>query len=240
MRAFVLSLLFITGCSTKPPEPVIPKPSNDEKSTYIRRIEEVVSDSASALVATTPSLPEGLPRKLIENQTERLSGISKPSINKVKEYERIIRENDSKAAKNDQKNAEKVEQESKELRERVEQAESQLALQELMTAAADEEAQRELKNKQLWQYSTIGVGMFFLGVLGMAFTPFKKNSAVLAVGGMLAMSSAWLFDSEWFSLIAGATMAFIATSVIVLVASYVYNAVKSRYAKDIKQEGEQE
>lgn len=228
MRAIVLIPILLCGCSLfkKETAPAIQPVTNEQKDQYIKKVEQVVSDSASAITAVAPALPVGVPRKLLENTAERLGGVSKPSVERTREYERMVRENDSKGAKKDEEEAKKVEQVSADLKRRAEEAESQLALQELLTAAADEEAQREIKNKQLWQYSTAGVAMFFVGVLGAAFSPWKKNSVVLMLGGMLAMSSAWIFDSEWFPWIAGSAVALVATSGVVLVCVWVVNKVK--------------
>lgn len=43
------------------------------------------------LTAVAPSLPSGIPREIVEGQITRLSGISKASVEKVKEFERMIR-----------------------------------------------------------------------------------------------------------------------------------------------------
>jgi hypothetical protein len=230
MRAIVLVPLLLCGCSLfkKETAPALPPVTNEQKDNYIKKVEQVVSDSASAIIAVSPSLPQGVPRKLLDNTAERLSGVSKPSVERTKEYERMVRENDSKGAKKDEEEAKKVEQVSADLKRRAEEAESQLALQELMTAAADEEAQREIKNKQLWQYSTAGLGLFVAGVLAVAFTPFKKNGAVLMLGGIIGMSVAWVFDSAWFPWVVGTAVSLSALSGLFLLGTWVWERYKSR------------
>ena len=67
-------------------------------------------------------------------------------------------------------------------------------------------ADGEFKQKVLWQFSTAGLGLFTAGLLALAFTPFKKSAGIVMAGGMLAMASAWIFDTTWFAWIVGVPM----------------------------------
>ena len=206
---FILPALFLLGCSTAP-KPLPPAPvetKNQEKDKYITRVEDIVSDSASALTAVVPSLDKGNVRGLVEAQVTRLSGVSKPSVAKVEEYTRIIKQNDSKAVENDKKEASKVDEETTALYAMVEQKDYELA-------EAHSRADAEFKQKVLWQFSTAGIGLFVVGVLVTAFTPFKKSGAIVMGGGTLAMASLWIFDSQWFTYIAGGSVGLVAVSLI--------------------------
>ena len=210
-----LAILFVfatlCGCSSTP-KPLPPAPvetKNQEKDNYIARVEDIVSDSASALTAVVPSLDKGNVRGLVEAQVTRLSGVSKPSVAKVEEYTRIIKQNDSKAVEKDKKDASKVEDETTALYAMVEQKDYELA-------EAHSRADAEFKQKVLWQFSTAGLGLFVTGLLEVAFTPFKKSGAIVMGGGALAMASLWIFDSQWFAWIAGLSVGFVALAGLVL------------------------
>lgn len=198
---FLLLALLLCGCSSAPkPLPTISvEPQNKEKDQYIQKVESVVSDSASALTAVVPVLDKGTVREVVEAQVTRLSGVSKPSVAKVEEFTRIIKQNDSKAVQKDKKEASKVEAETDALYALVEQKDW-----EVMEAHARADA--EFKQKILWQFSTAGLGLFVAGLLVVAFTPFKKNGAVVMAGGALAMASLWVFDSQWFTWIIGGSL----------------------------------
>jgi len=198
---FLLIALLLCGCSSAPkPLPPAPvEPQNKEKDQYIQKVESVVSDSASALTAVVPVLDKGTVREVVEAQVTRLSGVAKPSVAKVEEFTRIIKQNDSKAVQKDKKEASKVEAETDALYALVEQKDW-----EVMEAHARADA--EFKQKILWQFSTAGLGLFVAGLLVVAFTPFKKNGAVVMAGGALAMASLWVFDSQWFTWIIGGSL----------------------------------
>ena len=226
---FLFLTLFLTGCfSTSKPTQSIEtvEPLNREKDNYITKVEAVVSDSASALTAVVPTLDKGNARGLVEAQVTRLSGISKPSVQKVEEYARMIKQNDTKAVDKDKVEASKVESEIDALNALVEERDLELIE---VHARAD----AEFKQKILWEYSTYGIGLFAIGVLTVAFTPFKKSGGIVVAGGMLAMASAWIFDSSWFLWIVGSVIAVTAFSI-------VYAIVKNNKAKpedDPKQVG---
>ena len=217
MRFLFLALLLV-GCSTAPkPTPLPIEPQTKEKDQYITKVESVVSDSASALTAVVPVLDKGTVREVVEAQVTRLSGIAKPSVAKVEEFTRIIKQNDTKAVEQDKKEASKVDEETTALYAMVEQKDFEIA-------EAHARADGEFKQKVLWQFSTAGLGLFIVGVLVVAFTPLKKSGAIVMGGGSLAMASLWLFDSKWFTYIA-------ATSVGIVVFSLVIMLVKNLFPK---------
>lgn len=190
---YLLAVLFLAGCSTAPkPAPAAPDSKNQEKDRYIDRIEAIVSDSASALTAVAPVLPQGNAKGLVEAQAVRLSGISKPSVAKTEEYRRIVAQNDSKGVEKDKKEAAKVDKETDDLWAVVQ-------MRDIEIEAADIRADSEFKQKVLWRYSTVGLAVFVAGLLALALTPFKKSAGIVMAGGMLAMASAWIFDSAWFT-----------------------------------------
>ena len=207
---YTLLALFLCGCSTITPQAPIPiETPNKEKDTYITKVESVVSDSASALTAVVPNLDKGNVRGLVEAQVTRLSGVSKPSVAKVEEYTRILKENDSKAIEKDKKEASKVDAETTALYAMVEQKDFEIQ-------EAHARADGEFKQKVLWQFSTAGLGLFVAGVLVVAFSPFKTKGITLMGGGALAMASLWIFDSQWFTWIAGGSIGMVCLSLLVV------------------------
>jgi len=197
-----LAMLFVfatlLGCSSAP-KPIAVETKNEDKDKYIDRVEAIVSDSASALTAVVPSLDKGNVRGLVEAQVTRLSGVSKPSVQKVEEYTKIIKQNDSKAVQKDKDEASKVEKETDELWAVVQ-------MRDIELEAAEIRADAEFKQKVLWKFSTVGLAVFVAGLLVVAFTPFKKSGAIVMGGGSLAMASLWIFDSQWFTYIAGGSV----------------------------------
>jgi hypothetical protein len=207
MRLLFLSLL-LCGCSTAP-KPVAPasETKNKDKDIYIDKIEAIVSDSASALTAVVPVLEKGTVRDVVESQVTRLSGIAKPSVAKTQEFQKIIATNDKKAVEKDKQEASKVDKDTDLLWAIVEQRDIEIE-------AADIRADAEFKQKVLWKYSTAGLGLFIAGLLIVAFTPFKKNGAIVMAGGSLAMASLWVFDSQWFTWIAGGSVGIVCLSLL--------------------------
>lgn len=208
-----LSILFVfvtlCGCTpaSKPQPPAPVENQNKEKDKYIQKVESVVSDSASALTAVVPTLNKGTVKEIVESQVTRLSGVSKPSVAKVEEFTRIIKQNDSKAVQQDKKEASKVESETDALWLMVEMKDYELI-------EANARADAEFKQKVLWKFSTAGLGLFVIGLLALAFTPFKKSAGTVMAGGMLAMASAWIFDSSWFVWIVGGSLGVTAISIV--------------------------
>ena len=209
MRYTLLALL-LCGCSTITPQAPIPvETQNKEKDNYITKVESIVSDSASALTAVVPVLDKGTVREVVEAQVIRLSGVSKPSVAKVEEFTRIIKQNDTKAVQKDKDEASKVDAETTALYAMVEQKDFEIQ-------EAHARADGEFKQKVLWQFSTAGLGLFVAGVLVVAFSPFKKSGAIVMGGGSLAMASLWIFDSQWFTWIAGGSIGMVCLSLLVV------------------------
>jgi len=219
--------MFVTlaGCTTAPkPQPVII--NNNEKDIYIKKVEEVVSESASALTAVAPSIPSGVGRELIEGQVIRLSGISKPSVVRVEEFKRIIREQDKIAVKKDKEEASKVDADTDKIWAIVEEQESTIAIAKAEAQNAEKEKQREMKSKVLWMCSCIGGAVFTAGVLLLAFSPRKVSGVIMMLAGGLATGSAWIFDSPWFPWIAGAGVGFAVLDLLVIAVTKTYKYLR--------------
>lgn len=216
MRLLLLSVL-LCGCVTTENPVISNETKNKEKDQYIDKIEAVVSDSASALVAVAPRLDKGSVKEVVESQVVRLSGIAKPTVKKTDEYRQMLDKNDSKAIQKDKESASKVDKETDELWAMV-------VVRDIQLEAAEVRADGEFKQKILWQYSTYGLAVFIAGLLALAFTPFKKSAGIVMAGGMLAMASAWIFESTWFTWIVA-----VAIGVSVLgIAISIYKAGKPK------------
>lgn len=187
---WVLLLLILTGCSTAPKPPVVVS-NNNEKDAYITKVEEVISESASALVAVAPSVPAGIPREIVQGQVQRLSGISKPNEAKVKEFERIIKEKDAKAVAEDQKKASKVDSETTKLWAEVEKKDKMLSEAIAVREQAERTLKEERKTKLILQASLACLGLLVFGVLVIAFAPMiflKRAGAVMVACAVLLES----------------------------------------------------
>lgn len=216
MKSFqTIAILFVfgmlVGCQTAtttiPPQAI--SYTNEEKDKYITKVEEIVSDSASALVAISGSLPQGDVRQLTEAQVTRLSGLSKPSVAKVEYYSGILKQGDSKAIQRDREEASKVDAETTALYAMVEQKDLELA-------EANSRADAEFKQKVLWQVSTAGLIIFAIGVGFLAFSPRKASGVILMLSGAGAIGSAWVFESPWFPWIAGAGVGFLVLDLLII------------------------
>jgi hypothetical protein len=197
----IIAILFIfgnlVGCETPEPQKVIHS-NNEEKDKYIEKVESVVSESASAIVAVLPSIPAGLARDIIESQGTRLSGVAKPSVESVGRYTRMVKENDSKAVQKDKEEALKVDAETELLYQMVTEKDKEIEDAKAERDLAIEEKKRELKDKILWALSCLGMAVSTGGLMVIAFTPWKIRGLILVAGGGLAISSVWILDSEWF------------------------------------------
>lgn len=235
MRSFqTIAILFIfgnlVGCQTvDEPKPIAL--TNEEKDKYIQKVEEVVSESASAIVAVVPSLPAGLARDIIESQGTRLSGVSKPSVESVARYTRMVKENDSKAVQKDKEEALKVDSETSVLWEMVLERDMELDAAKAERDLAIEERKRELKDKILWALSCLGMAVSTGGLLVIAFTPFKWRGAILVAGGGLAVASVWILDSDWFQYV-------LQTIVVLVVLDLLWTAIRWQLSRRSKARGE--
>jgi hypothetical protein len=187
-----LSSILLLGCSTasKPVAPVIIS-NNEQKDSYIQKVETIVSESTSALTAVAPSLPAGIPREIVEGQITRLSGVSKASVEKVKEFERMIKDKDQKAVEKDKEKASKVESETDKLWAVVEEQNQQIALEQAMRETAEAEAKEERKTKVVFQASSASLGLLVFGILVTAFSPWKKAGATVIALSIISFGALW-------------------------------------------------
>lgn len=192
MRFILLSLL-LCGCSifTKSPEPPVIISNNGKKDNYIDKVESVVSESASALTAVAPTLPEGVGRKLVEGQVIRLEGISKATVQKVKEYSDMLKKNDSKAVEADTKKAAKEEQEIDKLWAIVAEQDEKIAIEEQLRVQAEQVAIEERKSKLTYQASSASLGLLVLGILVTAFTPWKRSGMIVVAMSVISFGCLW-------------------------------------------------
>jgi hypothetical protein len=190
----------LVGCQTV--QHVTPIPiTNEEKDKYITKVEEVVSDSASALVAISGNLPQGDVRELTEAQVTRLSGLAKPSVSKVEYYTNILKQKDSKAIQKDKEEASKVDEQTNDLWAMVEERDAELDATKIALAQAEQERKLVFKEKVLWLLTCVGMAVSTAGLLVIAFTPWKTRGLILIAGGATAVASVWVLDSEWFKYI---------------------------------------
>lgn len=190
---FLLLPLLLCGCSifTKSPEPPVIISNNGKKDNYIEKVESVVSESASALTAVAPTLPEGLGRKLIEGQVVRLEGISKATVQKVKEYGDMLKKNDTKAVEADTKKAAKEEQEIDKLWAIVAEQDEKIAIEEQLRVQAEQVAIEERKSKLTYQASSASLALLVLGILVTAFTPWKKSGLIVVAMSVVSFGCLW-------------------------------------------------
>jgi hypothetical protein len=231
MKSFqIIAIIFIfgnlVGCQTPEPQKVIHS-NNEEKDKYIEKVEAVVSESASAIVAVVPSLPAGIARDIIESQGTRLSGVAKPSVESVGRYTRMVKENDSKAVQKDKEEALKVDAETELLYQMVTEKDKEIEDAKAERDLAIEEKKRELKDKILWALSCLGMAISTAGLLVIAFTPFKWRGAVLVVGGGLAVACVWILDSVWFQYV-------LQTIVVLVVLDLIWTAVRWKLSRKSK------
>ena len=183
----LLLLVFIitlTGCAFfKKEEPPVVISNNEQKDKYIEKVEEVVSESASALTAVVPTIPAGVPKEIVRGQIERLSGLSKPTDARIKEYERIIREKDLKAAEEDKKRAAKVDEETNKLWAEVQKKDKMLTEAIAVREEAERHLKEERKTKLILQASLACLVLLVCGVLVIAFAPiiFLKRAGAIMV-----------------------------------------------------------
>jgi len=236
---YILASILLVGCSTT--EPVAPVViNNKEKDTYIEKVETVVSDSASALTAVAPTLSTGVVRELVENQVTRLSGISKPTVERTDAYRKILSTNDQSAVKKDKEEALKIDSEVNKLWAVVEEQETAIAIANAMAENADKERQGAMKDKVLWMLSCIGVGVSLVGLALMVFTPLKKQGMLLMSAGALSVFSAWILDSKWFPWVVGLAVGAIVLQGIIVLTMHTINHIRHRLQVRGKQQEEGE
>lgn len=196
-------LLSIVGCATAP-EPTIIVRDNKEKDAYINKVEQVISDAGAGLQAVLEVTPkDSIQYAVLEAQAVRLGGIKPPAVAKLAEQRAIIGNKDVKSAEVDKVNAQKVDEETSRLWERVESLDSELAIANAAKELAIEEKARAIKDRILYMVTCVGLFIATIGIMIVAFTTKKIGGTILIVSGGLAVSCAWIFDSEWFHWIAG-------------------------------------
>lgn len=184
------------GCAfLRKDEPPVVISNNDQKDKYITKIEEAVSESASGISAVIPSIPNGIPREILQGQVQRLSGISPPTDARIKEYERIIREKDTKAAEEDKKRAVKFDEETTLLWEEVEKRDRQLTEAIAVREEAERRLKEETKTKLILQASLACLGLLIFGVLVVAFSPvvFLKKAGGITIALAMLLEAALLW-----------------------------------------------
>ena len=236
---YILASILLVGCSTT--EPVAPVViNNKEKDTYIEKVETVVSDSASALTAVAPTLSAGVVRELVEKQVTRLSGISKPTVERTDAYRKILSTNDQSAVKKDKEEALKIDSEVNKLWAIVEEQETAVAIANAMAENAEKERQGAMKDKVLWMLSCIGVGVSLVGLALMVFTPLKKQGMLLMSAGALSVFSAWILDSKWFPWVVGIAVGMIVAQGLVMLTMHTISHIRHRLQVRGKQQDEGE
>jgi len=185
----------LTGCSTVEPTPPVIISNNNEKDLYITKVEEIVSESVSALVAVAPALPAGIPREIIEGQIQRLSGLSKPSVVKVAEFQRIIKEKDEKAVAKDRAEAVKVDAETDALWATVEAQNQKLSEANALKLQAELKAKEETKTRVVYQASSACLGLLIFGILVTAFSSWKISGLTIVALSSCGIGAVWWFLS---------------------------------------------
>lgn len=188
---WVVSSLFLVGCSTAPKQAPVIISNNEQKDAYITKVEAIISESASALTAVAPSLPAGIPREIVEGQITRLSGISKASVEKVKEFERMIKEKDQKAVEKDKQKASKVDEETNKLWAVVEEQNLQIEIEQQLREQAEQVAIEERKTKVAYQASSASLALLVFGILVTAFSPWKKAGATVIGLSIISFGALW-------------------------------------------------
>jgi hypothetical protein len=188
---WLFSSLFLLGCSTPPKQAPVIISNNEQKDAYITKVEAVISESASALTAVAPSLPAGIPREIVEGQITRLNGVSKASVEKVKEFERMIKEKDQKAVEKDKQKAAKVDAETDKLWAVVEEQNLQIEIEQQLREQAEQVAIEERKTKVAFQASSASLGLLVFGILVTAFSPWKKAGATVIALSIISFGALW-------------------------------------------------
>lgn len=214
--------LLLVGCaSTKKDVPVIVK-ENTEKDAYINKVESIVSESTSALVSIrdfnskTSNKEDNNWLTLLDSQITRLSGIAKPSVDKVKKFDAMLLNKDAKAINSDLEKARLVDDETERLWGIVEKKDSELSIAKIALEKAEQERKIIAQEKTLWMYSLGGFALFSAGVAITAFTQKKIAGGILVVGGFFGMASNWIFGSEWFPWVIGGCVSIVAIQLIVV------------------------
>lgn len=212
----IISILLVACSTASQPAPVVVK-ENKEKDLYIEKVESVVSDAASGVMAVSEVMDKAsIQYKVLEAQAVRLGGIKPASVVKLKEYRDTISRNDTKAAANDKALAIKVDQETASLWEQVELLDGELAQAKAEKLEADRIAERALKDNVINRITMLGMGLIICGVVTIAFTPKKMAGLVFVGSGIACASSAWIFDNPIYQYILLGLAGFVALDLVFL------------------------
>ena len=218
----------MSGCATEP-APSIVVLDNKEKDAYINKVEQVISDAGAGVLAVLEVTPKGsISYAVLEAQATRLGGIKPPTVAKLAEQRAIVGNNDVKSAEKDKVEAQKVDEETSRLWERVESLDSELAIANAAKELAIQEQERAIKDRILFMVTSVGISIFALGVMVIAFTTKKVGGAVLIISGLLATSCAWVFDSHWFQWIAGLGVGFVVADIVFIVVKKTIDFLRTK------------
>lgn len=221
-------LIVLSGCASRP-EPVVVVKENKDKDLYIDKLEAIVSDAGAGITAVLEVTPRpSIIYSTLEAENVRLGGIKPPTVAKLAEKRLIIKNNDTKAVAKDKVEAEKVDKETSILYSRVEALDSELAEANLAKELAVEAENRAVKSKHLYMITCMGIAMFAVGVFVVAFTTKKLSGGIVCIFGALATSVSWIFDSHWFSWIAGFGIGFIVLDVVFIVLKKTFDYLRAK------------
>lgn len=219
----LLIALILSGCaSVKEPAPVVIK-ENKEKDTYIEKVENIVSDAASGVLAVSEVMDKSsIQFKVLESQAVRLGGIKPASVVKLNEYRATIANNDTKAAAKDKAVAVKVDEETSLLWAEVAILDSELAEAKARKLEAEASAARAIKDNVINRITMLGMGLIICGVVTIAFTPKKLAGLVVVGSGIACASSAWIFDNPIYQYILLGLAVFVAIDLIYLIWKFTF------------------
>lgn len=207
----------MVSCASAP-EPTVIVKENKDKDVYINKVEGIVSDAASGVIAVSEVLnKESIEFKVLDAQAVRLGGIKPASVVKLEEYRATIANKDIKAAANDKAIAVKVDKETSQLWERVEFLDGELAEAKARKLEVEAAHARAVKDNVINRITMLGMGLIICGVVAVAFTPKKLAGLVLIGSGVACASSAWIFDNPIYQYILLGLAAFVAIDLIYLI-----------------------
>ena len=235
IAGFILSM---AGCATAP-EPTLVVLDNKEKDVYINRVEQVISDAGAGIQAVLEVTPkDSIAYAVLEAQGVRLGGIKPPTIPKLAEQRAIIANKDVKSAEKDKVEAQKIDEETTLLWERVASLDGELAIANAAKELAIEEKARAVKERILFMITSVGLFIATIGVMVVAFTTKKIGGSVLIVSGFLAVSCAWIFDSQWFHWIAGIGISFIVADIVFIVIKKTIDFLRTKRTGQNENDGQ--
>lgn len=88
----------------------------------------------------------------------------------------------------------------------------------------------EIKADTIQVYTYAGIALFTAGVAMCALTPRIKSGIIMIAGGALAMSTPFVFNSEWFAWVFGTAVA-----IALLDGLYILFRLSKRYLEQYRQ-----